>query len=382
MNDSAVPPSPPASPNEQLAQLLGFLEHDPDNLPLLADCAKAAFEANKPEQARALIDRFSALAEMPPGLVTLRGLVAQQEGDFATASEVFGGQLAAGQTNPHLRFNLAWAKAMLGEREEAAALLDDEVVAANPRGGTLKVQMPHYLGDLDVTLAEGQRLAAICPQNQAMLGALAVVAFDAEDAALAARFAEASPNSYDGMSTGGMLKLAGQDVDGALDLFERALGMWSEQPRALLGKGLALLLRGQSKEAAAILEKAATLFGSHLGSWVAAGWGHYTAGDRKAARRCFAKSLVLDDTFAESHGALAVLDIAEGHFDRARRGAQVAMRLDRKCLSGALATSLLAEHDLNPALAQKIRDRAMALPIGPNGETIAQALIGFGGKQH
>ena len=57
---------------------------------------------------------------------------------------------------------------------------------------------------------------------------------------------------------------------------------------------------------------AAELFVSHIGSWVAAGWAHVIAGDRAAGRARFERALALDDRFAETQGALAVLDVVEG----------------------------------------------------------------------
>jgi len=90
--------------------------------------------------------------------------------------------------------------------------------------------------------------------------------------------------------------------------------------------------------------------------------------------------MAIDPNFSECHGGLAVLDILEGRIEEGKRESEIALRLDKGSLGGALAASLLMEHSGRPEIAQRIRERAMTAPIGPNGLTIAQALVGFGSR--
>ena len=103
-----------------------------------------------------------------------------------------------------------------------------------------------------------------------------------------------------------------------------------------------------------------------------------TNGDIKTARARFEEALRIDDTFAESHGALAVLDICAGDLEDAKRRVGVALRLDRDCLSAALAKSLLMMSAGRERSADKIRETALNMPVGPNGRTIAEALARYG----
>jgi hypothetical protein len=90
--------------------------------------------------------------------------------------------------------------------------------------------------------------------------------------------------------------------------------------------------------------------------------------------------MAADPNFAETHGGLAVLDVVEGHVDEARRHTEIALRLDRKSFGAALAKSMILERGGHAQMAQKIRDIALSQPVGPNGETIAEALVSFGSR--
>ena len=126
-----------------------------------------------------------------------------------------------------------------------------------------------------------------------------------------------------------------------------------------------------------MLERGAEAFGDHLGSWIAAGWAYYIAGDLARSRACFERALAVDSNFSEAHGGLAVLDLVAGDEAGARRQADVALRLDRASLGGVLARTLLMERDGDAAGAAKARERAMRAPIGAGGTTLADAIGRF-----
>ncbi len=367
-----------AGDSARLERLLAYLSDDPDNLSLLSDAANEAFNISKIVEAKQLLGRYAKITPLPAGLVNLLGLVAIREGNWGEAASIFDRLRAEGSGNPAVRFNRAWIHAIQNEHQHALALLDDEAVAVTPRAASLKVQMLHHLGQLDAALAEGAKLVARFPGNDDLLGALSVAAMDADDPELASHYALQAGGGADALTTQGLLTLNQEAPSDALALFDRALEAQPLAPRAWLGKGLGLLAAGNAGKAAQCLEKGAELFGDHLGSWISAGWAKFVAGDLGGARSLFEHALALDGNFAESHGALAVADIAAGHLDSARRRADIALRLDKDCFGGLLARTLLLEADGNPALAGKIRERAMNMPVGVGGKTLAQAMMGLG----
>jgi tetratricopeptide (TPR) repeat protein len=369
--------SPP--PTSRLQRLLGYLDHDPANLRLLADAAGAAVDEGAPDTAVELIERYGKLAPTPPALMNLAGLAAIDRQRYGEACAIFEALREAAPGDPQLRFNLAWAKAMLDDWEGALALLDDAAMEAAPRAPTLRVQMLHQLGRLEDALAIGQGLAERFPTDETLMGALAAVAIDAEDKLLADYYARRAGREPDGLAARGLLELDQDRVAASLPFFDAALSAYPSNARARLGKGLALMAQGDAADAAAEIDQAAELFRTHLGSWVAAGWAYFIRGDYATSRARFERALAIDDTFAEVHGGLAVLDAVEGRIDSAQRRAEVALRLDRNCFSAALAKVMLLSRQGDARSAARVRDIALNTPIGgAGGRTIGQAIASLG----
>jgi len=359
----------------RLERLLSFLSQDPHNDNLRADAASLALDERQFELAQDLLGN----AQDSPMLLNLKGLAALGAGQFEQAATVFESLRGGGEDSPAIRFNLAWAKAMLGKFSDVEALLDDEAIATSSRAPALKVEALHHLDRHDEGLSEGTRLAELYPDNELLMGALATLAMDAGELQLARDYAARAGDAPEGLVARGMLLLDDGDPVEALDLFDQVLLKKPQSARAWIGRGLGLLACERTNEAADALEKGAQHFGDHLGSWIAAGWASFTNRDYARARSCFERARDLDANFAESHGGLAVLDILEGQLESAARQCEIALRLDRMCLGGALAKSMLLEHEGKPAAAQRIRELALSSPIGPDGKTIGAALAHFAG---
>jgi tetratricopeptide (TPR) repeat protein len=363
---------------QRLHTLLQFLEQDPKNLNLLADAADAAFGAGQAEAALELLDRYAALSALTLPLLNLRGLSALRAQRVDDAAEAFDALIAAGVDDPAVRFNRAWVYALHEEHRAALDLLDDDAVSVTERGASLKVQMLHHLGRIEDALAAGEALVERFPENDGLLGALSVAAMDNDDMDLARHYAGTAKGGADAFTTQGLIALNDGDAADSLVLFDSALAENPRAPRALIGKGLGLLAQGDIKSGTAALREGAEIFGDHLGSWIALGWTQFIARDLAAARATFEHAYTLDDNFAETHGGLAVLDIAEGKLDSAQRRTDTALRLDRECFGGMLARVLLAEAKGSADVAQKLWEKAITVPAGANGQTLAQAMVGMG----
>jgi tetratricopeptide (TPR) repeat protein len=369
MSETLTPPD-----DCRLAVLRSYLDADPENPRLLHEAADLSFQQGQIEDAAALMDRLAATGVLDIEAIHLAGLIALTQGQFKKALDAFSSIRAEGVDNPPVRFNLAWAHAMLSRHEEALALLDDEVLEVSPRAPQLRIQMLHHLNRLDEGLAAGSILAARYPGNEALFGTLATLALDAEEIELARHYARQAGNDAGGLAAAGILALESEDIPEASDLFERAIAAEPQNPRAWIGKGLARISQGDAAGAVGAIDRGAELFGSHLGSWIASAWAHFAVGDLPAARQRFERALALDASFAETHGGLAVLDIMEGRIDEGSRRAEVALRLDRGALGGQLARIMLLERSGQPDVAARIREKAMATPLGPDGRTIGQAM--------
>jgi tetratricopeptide (TPR) repeat protein len=370
-------PDQTAALDARLQRLQSFVDLDPGNLRLLSEAAELASTLGNDAALTDLLHRYEVIEPLPAGLLNLRAVQAMKTGAYDGAAEILRDLLADHPGDPSLRFNLAWCHAGMGDYEPVDLLIDDTVAAAAPKAAALKVQALHHLGRLGEALAFGARLSAARPDDIDLAAALSVVALDAEQADLAARYAALAGDTHEGLSTLGMLALGSDQLDEALEYFERSLQARPDSARGLVGKGLSLLVAERRDEAASCLDEGARQFGDHLGSWIAAGWAYFVKGDLATSRARFEHALALDDTFAESHGGLAVLDAVEGNLEGARRRADIALRLDRTCLSGALARSLLLAAEGDQASAERVRNIALNTPMGPGGRTLAAAMVGL-----
>jgi tetratricopeptide (TPR) repeat protein len=358
--------------------MLGFLAKDPANCRLIESCANSAFEARDFEQCEALLQRYEAVEPLPPHLLNLRGLCGLHLRDYSNAAKQFTAIVSAGQGDASVRFNLAYALALDGQYDAALAALELVDVTQMPDAAALKVRCLHHLGRLEEAITVGDAMLQSGNPDPELPAALSVVALDLNDLQLARRYAQMAPNALEATTTLGVLALDSEDPRSAQLLFERALQFKPDSGRAWLGQGLSQLAQQDGRSAAASIDRGAALLKTHLGSWIAAGWAHFVVGDLPVAQQRFETALNLDPRFAESHGSLAVVSIAQGRLQEAERQSERALRLDRQCLSGALARSLLLALKGDQAAAMRIRETALNTPIGPGGKTIAQEIARLG----
>lgn len=355
-------------PGSRFDRLVSYLAGDSGNSALLMDALTAGYEERRFEEVLAVADGREALSSEASNLV---GLSALASGRSAEAARIFAALSGAAPEDPVLRENLAWARTGQGDHGAVVDLV--EGAGRTPALAALKVRSLHHLQRLDEALEIGDDWEGRTGSED-LWGALAVVALDAEQVDRAAGWAARAEGSPEGLSTIGMLELAEGDTAGGRARFEAAVALRPDSARGLLGLGLVALQNQDPLRAAELLDQAGSIFDTHLGTWAGAGWAWLLAGDPVKARDRFERVVALDDTFAEGHGGLAVLDVLEGRVEEGRRRAEIARRLDRMSLGAALAESLGLQAAGDGQKAERIIALAMTAPVGPGGRTIAQAL--------
>lgn len=358
-------------------RLNAFLAQDPHNPNLIADTIEAAIAEERLDEAETLL-ASQRLDETRTA--HLAGLIAMRRQDWPAAAAQYRTLFAAGAQAPAIRFNLAWSLAMQKQFEEALAVLDAATAHALPQAAELEIRLRHELGDFESAEARARELLALHADHRGLNAAVATLAIDIEDTALAARCAGLAGDHPEALTTLGTLALESEDSAQARALFAQALERDPNSPRALIGHGLSRLIDADHSGAAAELDRGAELFGTHLGSWIAAGWAHFTAGDAVTARARFERALAIDDSFAEAHGSLAALDVLEGQLEAGRRRIMVAKRLDRASFSVALAEMLLAAGSGDSEKSRRIFEAALATPLGASGRTLAQSFARLGAR--
>lgn len=365
MNDSA---------SAHLVRLLGFLESDPDNFALLTDAAQAALDCRDLDRADALATRLRAVAPGATGGLYLTAMIAMSRLDFTAARNLLT-QVLEQEDAPNIRFSLAWCEAMTGNKLAALDLLGDTTTAQIAAAAMLRTQILHEAGDFEGALAFGKEALSRFPEDQGLASAMATLAIDVEDVDLARECAKRGGGHPEALAAAGILDLQDGDAETARQRFDRSLTIREHNPRAWIGRGLSALVQSNPASAASDLDRGAQQFGEHIGSWIAAGWAHYLAGDIEAAENRFERALAIDPAFSESHGSLAVIDVARGNTQSARHRMTAALRLDRECFSAALAQLLISSE--NPERSRQIVEQAFNTPIGESGLTIASYMAGL-----
>lgn len=359
---------------DQLDRLLGFLSVDPDNPSLLIDAIETALAVPALDVAQRLI---AQLAEVRPGSFEagyFAATLAMIERDFATAAELLTPLVAAGAP-PNARFNLSWSLAMQGEKSAALDLLDAETTGLIPSAAMLRTQLLHEAGEFEAALEFGSAALEQYPDDAGLNSAIATLALDLEDEALARACAARGGDHPEALAAAGVLDLQDGDSAAARTRFDRSIAIREHNPRAWVGRGLTRLVENDPAAAAQDIDRGAQQFGDHIGSWIAAGFAHFLAGDIPAAAQRFERAYAIDPNFAESHGSLAVIDAARGDRDSALRRIEVALRLDRQCFSAVLAKIMIDAE--SPEAARALIEQAFNTPLNQAGITVSSYMAGL-----
>ena len=248
----------------QLERLLGFLDQDPENAPLLRDAAQAALAADDPATAARLYGRLRDQGELTDADSNFWAIAAMRSGDPESAAQTFGGLLHQRPGDSALTFNLAWARALAKDFDGALAALDAGTVDALPQAAQLEVQLLHQAGAFEQAIDRARAHLVRHGDYPPLLAAMSVLAMDVEDETLARQCAEKAGAQPDAMTTLGLLALGDQEPSRARTLLQQSLAANAHSPRAWIGLGLAELAEGYNRQAAEHLDRGAGQFGDHL----------------------------------------------------------------------------------------------------------------------
>jgi len=168
---------------EQLGPRLRFLEADPDNAGLLAECADLALALGRAEQSAALAERALARDPRDPYFRSRLANAKLAGGDTEAAVRLFQELLESGETAPELRYNLGYACLLAGRYEEAKSALEPLAREGRdvPGAALLLARAHHYLGDLDAAIALARSYEQSHPGDAHACAQLAMLHFDAAD---------------------------------------------------------------------------------------------------------------------------------------------------------------------------------------------------------
>lgn len=361
----------------EFEQLRQYLRQDPENDALLQDCAEAAINERKYEEAIIILKPLVGKGNSKS--INLMGLIDLKRGNFEAAERTFNRLMQEGEPDDSaLRFNLAWSQANLKKYSTALESLTDKTAQTLPQAAMLRIQLLHQLGQFDDAANLARKYTSIFPNDSGLAAAASTIAMDIDDPKWARELAACAPDIPEAKITIATLNLSENTAEDAAKLFDEVLSVQPKSARALIGKGLSQMLLNDPVNASENLDRGAESFGTHLGSWVAAGWSHATQGNWDIARARFEHALSIDDTFSETHGSLGILDIMEGDIPSGQKRIRTARRLDPDCASAALGQILILQNQGREGAAKEIFEKAMNTPIDATGKTLSQAMISMG----
>lgn len=326
------------SSSERADRLQRYLADDPGNLELMVDCVDALLDSRRIADADAALRIGLVEAPQDRSLRYRKALVDQLSGIHEAALDQLAGLIDEGVDSPALHMARARSLMALGRPDEALAGLDgihddalDEV--GHDQMIYIRARSLHHLGRVDeaIQLAE-TALKGRDPIGSPLTSALVTLYLDAvrlDDARkLVRRAAQAGSLDAELIAADGFLALDGGHASAAEHLFRESLSRAKGEGRTHLGLGLSLATQGNLDDAESSLQRAAQLMPSHLGTWHALAWIRLSRDDVVGARAAFETSLEKDRTFADSHGAMAILDLLQGDRSAAERWIRTGIKLD------------------------------------------------------
>jgi len=340
------------TPADPVDQLESFLAQDPSNIALVSESVHAAVRSGQNERARAILERSRAAVAGDAPLRHLEATILLAENRFTEARELLTGLVRDGADAPGVLFNLGYAALRAGDPAAGASVLQGllEHPDAAPETLTWLLRCQLHAGHPEHAL-ESWRVAPLPLRTPEATGVASLASFDADLADEARRLADdalaAGARSLEPIVVRASLALMDGDFSNADALLERGRRVMPEDPRLHFTCGLAFLLRGLPAEANGEFRFAVARQPAHAGGWIAFAWSSIFTGNLAEARDSLEHAMALDRNFAETHGALAVVDALQGHREAAQSGIDRASRLDRNSMAWRYAEAVLqgAHHD-------------------------------------
>ena len=333
-------------------RLAGFLEQDPENVPLRTDLADLLLELDETETARQHVE--AALARQPQDgpLRYRRAVILHRQGELTQAHAQLSELLAQGVDEPVVHFEMGRVQFAQGEFARAIQTLAPLCQAASPAelrpmAAFLSVRGLHQLGELDAAIQLAESVMSTGGSDSALGTALATLYLDAGRPADAARLyaqAEAAEQlNPELLSVGGYLAFGEADLGVAQARFKASLAAAPHLGRSHLGLGLLCAIQGNVAQARTELETAAQAMPTHLGTWHALAWMHLLVQDVDAAEAAFEKDMAADRNFGENHGGLALIAALRGDRLAAQELCRTGAKLDPAAFNVGAAVLLLRE---------------------------------------
>ena len=364
----------------RLNRLRSFVDRDPENVDLAIDYIRTAADEQGSSAALSAAATLNTQVVAHPEFANAMGMLLLEAGDPAEAEGFLRTVSAAVRGNPGVNYNLAFALSQQGKFAEA--LSEIEPVLMEWQQCTplmlLKARCHHHLEDFDAAAEAARRFLDEHPGHLEASGLLSLILSDTgqydESLNVARDVLDQRPEQLEALLAYANGSIAEGDYAAAGKAVSAAGDRYASVGRLQVLDGQLHLLQAEHNEALDAFRKATELMPQHIGSWHLLAWCQLLLNDVPAAKSSFEAALDIDRNFAESHGGLAVALYLVGNYAEAQQAVDLAIRLNRHCLSGLYAQSLLDQRSGEGGKAAKMIERIFKTPVGQRAEQLMPAI--------
>lgn len=334
---------------QRLARLLTFLDHDPGNLTLICDAMGKAIALGDLAIGQQLIEHVKIHGIEDPRVFANGTHLLLQAGDYSAAAAFGDKAIAAGLNDPAVVFNTALGHFHSADFSAADTLLAHLTPHADCPAATLLMHSRalHQLEETEAAEALVLRAQQLEPHNVDIRGLLALLLYENDNLAQALSTAHETlaidPDQRDALIACATVQFEQHNVAASRKAWLHTLKAYPDCGRAWSGLGLLEFGELEFDLAESHLKSAVQFMPHHIGTWHLLAWIYILRNDNAQARAALEESYALDRSFGDTHGGLAVIDILEGHSDRARIGIRKALRLKPDSLAAHYAQALLLQ---------------------------------------
>lgn len=357
----------------RLTRLLSFLEHDPANTAIIRDAVLTAHDSDDAGLCRALLSHIEKQDIQDGEVLAHAAHLALRTNDIPLAVKFGERAIAEGITDPSVLFNTAFAHFHSDNHARANDLVTLDDGAAWPSDAALlKARCLHYL---EMHEEAEHLLLETIQTNEGdadALGVLALISHESGKNDAALRYADLAlhikESQHEALLTFAELHIEQEDDEKAKYFLESTLQHHPESGRAWLGLGQVAFTKLDLDVAETHLKKAVELMPNHIGTWHLLAWTYILKDQPALARDMLNRSYEIDRSFADTHGALAVVDVMEGHDEQASIRIKKALRLSPDAMAARYAELLLLRKKGDDNGARALIEKAMQNPP-PGGLT-------------
>ncbi len=371
----------------RLARLLSFLGHDPNNLTLLLDAMVLAIELGDTNSGLKLVAHLDAHNIDDSRALAHAAHLLLQAGHYAAAGTLASRAIDGGIDQPAVLFNAAYGHFYGGDYASASQLLakltaDNQCSLSTLLMHARALHQQEQTEEAEVLVKRAQQLE---PDNIEVRGLRALLQYENDDNPGALQTARETlaenPDQLDALIACASAHFEQGSIEVSRKTWLHTVDAHSSCGRAWSGLGQLEFNEMEFENAEKHLLLAVEFMPDHIGTWHLLAWIYILRNDSTKARHALDKSYELDRNFGETHGGLAVVDVMDGHDDRARLGIRRALKLNPVGLGARYAEMLLLQKAGQTDKAQQLVDQVIDRTL-PDSQNTGRMLIEQWLKKH